>query len=210
MAVITITRQYGAGGSEVGRRVAERLGWTVIDNEFVSAVAAQAGLPADAVAAHEERVPPLIVRLGRTLAASSPEMFVPSAATGAEIEEDRLAAVTARVVREAAAQGRVVLVGRGGQAILSEHPREEALHVYVTAPRETRIATVRARSGLAAAEAAHLADRTEADRDRYVHRYYGRRRNDPANYHLVVNTGLLGFDGATDVICGAASRNGWV
>ena len=209
MAVITVTRQFGAGGSEVGRRVAARLGWTVIDNEFVTAVAAQAGLPADAVAAHEERVPPLIVRLGRTLAASSPEMFVPSAAATAEIEEERMVAVTERVVLEAAAHGRVVLVGRGGQAILARTPHEEALHVYVTAPREARIAALAQRLGVPAAEAAHVAERTDADRDRYVHRWYGRRRDDPANYHLVVNTALLGFDGAADVIVCAASQRGW-
>jgi len=209
MAVITITRQYGAGGSEVARRVAERLHWAVIDNEFVSAVAAQAGLPAEAVAASEERVPSLIARLGRALAASSPEMFVPSAAATAEVEEERLVAVTERVVREAAAQGRVVLVGRGGQAILAGTPNQDALHVYVTAPRDARIGAAMQRLGLSAAEAARAADTTDADRDRYVHRYYGRRRDDPTNYHLVVNTALLGFDGAADVIVCAAGQRGW-
>ncbi len=209
MAVVTITRQFGAGGSEVGGRVAARLGWTVIDNEFVSAVAAQAGLPAEAVAAHEERVPPLIVRMGRALAVSSPEMFVPAAAPDAEVEEDRLAQVTERVVLEAAGQGRVVLVGRGAQAILARTPHAEALHVFVTAPKAARVAAVMRRLGLAEAEATLLAERTDAGRDRYVHRYYGRRRDDPANYHLVVNTALLGFDGAADVICCAVGQRGW-
>jgi cytidylate kinase len=193
----------------VGRRVAARLGWTLVDKEFVSAVAAQAGLPAEEVAAHEERVPSLIIRLGRALAASSPEMFVPSAAATAEVEEERLAGVTERVVLEAAAHGRVVLVGRGGQAILARTPHGEALHVYVTAPPEARVAAVMKRLGLSEAEATVTAERTDADRDRYVHRWYGRRRDDPANYHLVVNTALLGFDGAADVICCAASQRGW-
>jgi cytidylate kinase len=209
VAVITVTRQYGAGGSEVARRVAERLRWTVIDNELVSAVAAQAGLPAEAVAASEERAPSLVVRLGRALAASSPEMFVPSAAATAEIEEERLVTVTERVVREAAAHGRVVLVGRGGQSILARIPHSDALHVYVTAPRDVRIGTVMQRLGLSAADAAHAADTTEAGRDRYVRRYYGRRRDDPASYHLVVNTALLGLDGAADVIVCAARQRGW-
>lgn len=209
MAVVTITRQFGAGGSEVARRVAQRLGWTVVDNEFVSAVAAQAGLPAAEVAAHEERVPSLIVRLGRALAASAPEMFVPAPAATAELEEDRMVAVTERVVREAAAHGRVVLVGRGAQAILAATPHQDALHVYVTAPREVRIGAVMERLGLSAPDAAHTADTTDADRDRYVHRHYGRRRDDPAHFHLVVNTALLGFDGAADVVCCAASHKGW-
>ncbi len=209
MAVVTVTRQYGAGGSEVARRVAQRLGWTVVDNEFVSAVAAEAGLPAAEVAAHEERIPSLIVRLGRALAASAPEMFVPAPAATAELEEDRLVAVTERVVRAAAAHGKVVLVGRGAQAILSATPHQDALHVYVTAPREVRIGAVMERLGLPAPDAARTADTTDADRDRYVHRHYGRRRDDPAHFHLVVNTALLGFDGAADVVCCAVSHKGW-
>jgi cytidylate kinase len=208
MAVVTISRQYGAGGSEVGRRVAAQLGWTVIDNEFVSAVAAQAGLPAEAVAAHEERVPSLIVRLGRALAASSPEMFVPGAAP-AEPEEERLVAVTERVIQEAAAHGRVVLVGRGGQALLAGTPEPEALHVYVTAPRAARVRVVMERLGLPEVEAARTVDTTDADRDRYVQRYYRRRRDDPSNYHLVVNTALLGYDGSADLVVAAARRRGW-
>jgi len=79
MAVITITRQYGAGGSLVAQLVAERLGWTVIDNEFISEVARRAGLPAEEVAAREERAPSMIERLAAALAVSAPEMFVPDA-----------------------------------------------------------------------------------------------------------------------------------
>lgn len=209
MAVITVTRQYGAGGSEVARRVATLLGWTVIDNEFVSAVAAQAGLPAETVAANEERVPSLMARLARALAVSSPEVFVPVESPGEPPDEARLAAVTEHVVREAAAHGRVVIVGRGGQSILAKIPHSEALHVYVTAPRDARVAAVMLRLNLSEPDAAHVADTTDADRDRYVHRFYGRRRDDPANYHLVVNTALLGFDGAAATIVCAASQRGW-
>jgi len=189
--------------------VAALLGWTVIDNEFVSAVAAQAGLPAETVAANEERVPSLMARLARALAVSSPEVFVPVESPGEPPDEARLAAVTEHVVREAAAHGRVVIVGRGGQSILARIPHSEALHVYVTASRDVRIATVMQRLGLSAPDAAHVADTTDADRDRYVHRFYGRRRDDPANYHLVVNTALLGFDGAAATVVCAASQRGW-
>ncbi len=209
MAVITITRQFGAGGSDVAHRVAARLGWTVVDRELVSAVAAEAGLPAEEVAAQEERVPSLIRRLGRALAVSSPEVFVPTEGTNAEVAEDRLVQVTEQVLREAASHGKVVVVGRGGAAILADAARWDALHVYVTAPKAVRVAAVAARQGLAPADAARLTETTDADRDRWVHRYYGRRREDPAHYHLVVNTGLLGLDGAADVVCGAAGRLGW-
>ena len=210
MAYVTISRQYGAGGSEVARRVAEQLGWTVVDNEFVGAVAAQAGVPVEAVATHEERVPSLMARLARALAISSPETFVPLAATGGEPDEANLVAVTERVIREAAAGGRVVLVGRGAQALLADAADQEGLHVYVTAPRAERVRVIAERLELPEAEAARTVDGTAADRDRYVQRHYRRRRDDPANYHLVVNTALLGYDGAADLVGAAARRRGWV
>ena len=208
MAVVTVSRQYGAGGSEVARRIAAQLGWTVIDNEFVGAVAAQAGLPAEAVAAQEERVPSLMARLARALAISSPEVFVSGPAGAFEADEARMVEVTERVIREAAAHGRVVMVGRGAQALLAGAKEHDALHVYVTAPRAERIRVVTGRLSIPADDAAAVVDTTDADRDRYVQRHYGRRRDDATNYHLTVNTALLGYDGAADVVVAAARRRG--
>src|SRR5213080_603717 len=107
--VITITRQYASGG------------WDVIDNEFVDEVARRAGLPPDAVAQRDERVPGLLERLARTLAAGSPEAFIATAgASGGEPpppDEAAIVRLTERVIAEAAAHGRIVLVGRGAQAV---------------------------------------------------------------------------------------------
>src|SRR5206468_4268171 len=112
--VITITRQYASGGSEVARLVAVGLGWTVIDNEFVDQVAQRAGLPAEEVAQREERAPGLLERLARTLAVASPAMFI-SSATAPRVEQDEATIVkmTERVIAEAAAHGRNVLADRG-------------------------------------------------------------------------------------------------
>src|SRR5439155_63255 len=118
--VITITRQYASGGSEVARLVATALRWDVIDNEFVDEVARRAGLPPDAVAQREERAPGLLERLARTLAAGSPEMFIATAGVPrVEPDEAAIVQLTERVIAEAAAQGRIVLVGRGAQAVLA-------------------------------------------------------------------------------------------
>jgi cytidylate kinase len=90
VGVVTITRLYGAGGSRVAALVAGTLGWTVIDNEFISQVAERVGLPPDEVAAREERAPSLTERLVRALASASPEVFVPSATVGAAPDEEAL------------------------------------------------------------------------------------------------------------------------
>lgn len=209
MAVVTITRQYGAGGSAVAKHVANALGWTLIDNEFVDEVAKRAGLPVEAVAAREERAPSLMERLVRGLATASPETFVPAAASGDEPDEETLVRMAERVIDEAAAHGRAVMVGRGAQAYLARASAGDALHAYVVAPREVRIREVVARLGLDEQAAARTLEETDAARDRYVQRHYGLQRQDPARYHLVLNTGWLGHDGAADLIVSAARRRGW-
>jgi len=207
MAAVTITRQYGGGGSDVARRVAAALGWTLIDNEFVERVAAQAGLPAETVAAHEERAPSLMQRLVRALATASPEVFVAGGAED-EVDEQTLVRITERVIAEAAAAGHVVIVGRGAQAYLAKS-HTDALHIYVVAPRDARVRAVMQRLGVDEREAARAIDQTDADRDRYVARAYGRTRQDPANYHLVLNSGWLGYDGAADLVVAAVRQRGW-
>jgi len=212
MSIITITRQYGAGGSIVARLVAERLGWTVIDNEFVGEVAQRAGLPPEEIAAREERAPSLLERLAAALALSSPEMFAPAAAAeNAEAGEDRLIRITERVIAEAAAHGRAVLVGRGAAACLGAADGSDGtLHVYLVAPLADRVKTAMARLSVDEAEAARTVEEIDASRERYLERYYRRRRDDSTNYHVVVNTAWLGYDGAADTIVELARRRGLV
>src|SRR5947209_19607037 len=86
--VITITRQYASGGSEVARLVAGALGWTVIYNEFVDQVAERAGLPAAEVAQLEVLDPGLRARLARKFVAASPRVFAASADAPPVARED--------------------------------------------------------------------------------------------------------------------------
>ena len=206
--VITVTRQYAAGGSDVARLAAAALDWTVIDNEFVDEVARRAGLPADEVAERDERAPGLLERLARTLAVGSPEMFMTATAVPrVEPDEAAIVKLTERVIAEAAAHGRAVLVGRGAQALLAQ--RADALHVYVVASKPWRVKLAVERLGVDPANAERVVDETDRRRDQYVKTYYGRHRQDLANYDLVVNTERLGIEGAAHVVVAEAKRRGW-
>jgi cytidylate kinase len=207
--LITVSRQYGAGGSEVARRVAAALGWRVVDNELVEQVAVRAGLPPERVAEREERVSTFVERLARTLAAATPEVFpsTDSAGVVVELPEAELVKITEAVVREIAAEGRVVLVGRAAPAVLGR--QTDALHVKLVAPRAFRIQVCCTRLGCTAAHAATVIDDADKMRARYSREYYRRDWNDPVNFHMVLNTGVLGFDGATEVIVGRARAMGW-
>jgi len=206
--VITITRQYASGGSEIAQLVGRALRWAVIDNEFVDEVARRAGLPPDEVAQREERAPGLLERLARTLAVASPEMFIATAGVP-RVEEDEttILRMTERVIREAALEGRVVLVGRGAQALLAQ--RDDALHVYVVASKPWRARLAIERLGVNPAEVGRVVDETDQQRDRYVKTSYGRARQDPLNYDMVLNTERLGFEGAAALVVAEAQRRGW-
>jgi len=197
MTVLTVSRQYGSGGSDVAQRVATTLGWSLIDNEFIDRVAERAGMPRDRVAEQEERAPSLLDRIARALALTSPDVVLAGADLPPPLPaetEHSLVRVTQAIIAEAVQHGDAVLVGRGAQAHLAE--RADAFHVLVVSPRVMRIEAVMARLGLSRKEAERAVDETDANRARYVKAHYGRTWGDPANYDLVVNTGYLGYDNA--------------
>jgi cytidylate kinase len=207
--LITISRQFGAGGSEVARRVAAALEWRVVDNELIEQVAARAGLPPERVAARDERCPTFVERLARTLASATPEVFPPadSVSTLVDLPEAELVRITETVVREVAARGRVVLVGRAAPAVLER--QADALHVKLVAPRAWRIDVAAARLGVPPAQAAAVLDDTDKMRARYTREYYRRDWDDPVHFHMVLNTAALGLDGATEAVVGRARILGW-
>jgi cytidylate kinase len=206
--VITISRQYGAGGSEVARRVAAAIGWSLVDNELVERVAERAGIPAAEVAERDERAPGFVERLTRTLAAATPDLFPPPGGTVADLDEASLVRITEGVVGEMAGRGRVVLVGRAAPAVLAQ--QEDSLHVKLVASRAFRIHAASQRLGMDPAEVVKIVDDTDAMRARYHREYYHRDWADPLNYHMVLNTGALGLSGAAAIIVGRAQSLGWV
>ena len=206
--LITISRQYGAGGSTIAALVAKRLGWTVDDKEQIVRLAARDGLSPKEVAAQEERAPGIIERIVLALAASSQEILTPASAQALKpLDEPKLVEVTEKVVEEYAAEGRVVLVGRAATAVLAgEH---DAIHVRLVAAKAHRIEVVAARLGVDRATAEGEIDRTDTNRARYHREYYGRDWSDPTHFHLILNTGVLGNEGAAGLIVSRAHQLGW-
>jgi cytidylate kinase len=205
--LITLSRQYGAGGSEVARLVAEALGWHVVDNEIVDRVARLAGLAPDVVAEQDERVPGFVERLAKALAASSQEFAVPEIGVAVRAAEPSLVHLTEMVVKEIAAEGRAVLVGRAAPAVLGREG--DALHVKLVAAKDFRIATAMRSEGLDRRSAERAMQEMDAQRARYHREHYGRDWDDPVHYHLILNTGLLGLEGAAEIIVACARKRGW-
>ncbi len=198
--LITISREYGAGGSAVAARVAATLGWHVVDNELVEEVARRAGLSAAEVERREERGATFPERVARALAAATPEMTgdLPLAPDAAEA---RLVRITEQVVAEAAAD-HAVLVGRAAAAVVDR--TAEVLHVRLVAAVDYRAGIIARRNGVSDDEARRQIKDIDAHRARYHREYYHRDWSDPHLYHLVLNTGWLGIERAAAVVVAAA------
>ena len=204
--LITISRQYGAGGSAVARLVADALSWTLVDNEFIKQVAQRAGLPPEEVANREERVLSFMERLSLMMASSAPELFPPETGTAEDRDEVMVVRMTERLVAELEDEGRAVLVGRAAPAVLGQEC--DAVHVKLVAPVAFRLEQACRRLSLDPKEAREVLKRTDKNRARYHREYYDRDWDDPANYDMVLNTGRLQFDGAASVIV-ARAREQW-
>src|SRR5687768_9625008 len=118
MAIVTVSRQYGSGGSEIAARIAGALGWRLLDNALIDGVAERLGTTVEEVEAREERVPTLVQRLADAMALGSPEMLSPIADASLPPSDERRLEVTRRLIAQLIAAGPVVVVGRGGLSML--------------------------------------------------------------------------------------------
>jgi len=204
MPIITVSRQYGSGGSEVAARVARALEWHLYDNEVVDEVARRLGMSAEDVSAREERVPSLPERIASAMALGMPEVMPTVAELAMRPDDERILTVTKRVMEEAVLAGPAVLVGRGAQCMLAT--RTDALHVYCYAPMDALVSYAITNLGVARTDAHRVVEENNRHREQFVKRHWKRNWRDVANYHLCVNTAWLGLDGSADLIVQLATE----
>ena len=207
MPVITIGRQFGAGGSTVGGMLADRLHADLLEARIIDEVAHRLQLPKEEVEAEDESAGSLLSRLLVALGSASSEPLIPPEVTAwsppnADPAFDTRRAVlqiTQQVLREAARAGNVVIVGRGGAYLLSDFPG--ALHVFLGADTAVRVKTVMARFGISSEdEARHRIKHTDENWTAYIKQVYGHDRNLAGHYDMVLDTGRLGYDKTVEVI----------
>jgi cytidylate kinase len=193
--VVTVAREYGSGGAAIATRLAERLGYQLLDRALVERIARLARVDPDLVGKLDEHVDPWARRIGRALWYGGFEA-VAVVDENDVVDSDRVAALSARIVEEAATVGGCVIVGRGGQCLLRGRP--DAFHVFVYAPRETRLLRLRARLGPGADLERALED-VDRERAAYTRRYFDADRLDPHLYHLMVNA-VVGEEAAVSTV----------
>jgi len=194
-SVVTFAREYGSGGAAIATRLAERLGYKLLDRALVERIAEMAKVGPEVARKLDEHVDPWTRRLGRAIWFGAFET-VAVVDEDDVVDSDRVAALSGRIVQEAATVGRCVIVGRGAQCLLRGRP--DAFHVFVYAPREERARRLRQRLG-PGADVEFALDEVDRERAAYTRRYFGENRLDPHLYHLMVNA-ALGEEAAVSTI----------
>jgi CMP/dCMP kinase len=206
MPIITIGRQFGAGGKTVGEMLARELKADLLESRIIDEVAHRLQLPKEDVEAEDEQPGSLLHRLLMALGSASGEPMIQPEATVWNppnvdpVFDTRRAVleITQQVIKEAARGGNVIIVGRGGAYILRDF--EDAVHVFLRAAEAVRIKAVMARLKLSEEEARRRLKQADENWTAYIKQVYGHERNLPAHYDLVLDTGRLGYEGAVATI----------
>ena len=140
-------------------------------------------------------------------ATSFPEFLAATPSAIEEPEAVKLAHISKELVEELGHRNRIVMVGRAAAAVLARE--RDALHVRLVASHDFRVHLAMTEQGLSEHDARGLVDEMDTNRERYHKENFGRDWNDPVNYHMVLNTELLGTDGAADLVVAHAKALGW-
>jgi cytidylate kinase len=201
--VITVAREYGSGGSAIAMSVSQRLNWKLLDKELVTVLARTAQVDIETTRRCDEAVDSWWHRINRSglLAAAIAAGATPDVAQ--PFDADRMAALTEKLIAEAAMKGDCVIVGRGGQCVLETCA--EAFHVFVYAPWEQRFARVQERAAghCDIGELLRSADRTSAA---YIRRHFERNWKDPHLYHMMISSELGAEEVAAAIVGAVESR----
>jgi cytidylate kinase len=180
---LTVTAECGAGRRVIAERVAELLGWNLLDEALIESVARTVGLPAETVAEYDERVGSWWHRfhLAGLRAAALQACIGETVLFG----EEAVLEATQRAIAIEAWKGSCVIVGRGAQCVLQD--REDVLHVFLYGPRLDRILRIRSEAS-SDGEAVELVRSTDAEQARYIRAYYDCDWKDPHLYDMMISS----------------------
>lgn len=191
--IITISRQFGAGGGTIGEMVAKRLGFNYVDKELVFKTARNVNLAPEEIAAIDEKVPSVF-----GFAQSLFDMY------NAPLDE-RLFTAQKKVIQKIAEKGRCVIVGRNSNFILREY--DNALHALIYADVDWRVEHLKREKMQDSSEAKIREHIKEVDkaRKKYCHYYTKAEFTLSESYDICLCTSRLGIEKCVDILCSLAN-----
>src|SRR6056297_3117314 len=195
MAVLTISREFGAGGRTLGKRVAKELGYTLVDEDIVQMVAERAKVSKKTVKSMEKEAGGSLLRFMNYLISQKQINRILEDHRGYLDEEVYVNTLT-QIITDLAEEGNCVIVGRGGQYVLREHA--DAFHLLLVANHEDRVRFMMETYNMTKDQAANTI-RVHGKRRHNLYRKFGKEDyDDPLLYHLVLNMSKLSMQKATE------------
>lgn len=192
---VTIARQYGSGGREIGCNVADILGVKAFDRELITMAAQKSGMSSEVLGDADEKATNSLLY---TLALGSAAYSASSLRVNVPIN-DKLFITQSEIIREVAANSSCVIIGRCSDYVLRN--AENSLRIFIYAPMNERIARIMQRHPeLSEKEAKDLANKTDKRRINYYNYYTGRKWGAIENYDIMIDSSFLGIRGSADFI----------
>lgn len=191
--IITIGRQFGSGGKEVGIRVAKELGIPFYDKELLQEAAKKSGLCEKIFENFDERPKSLLY----SIAMDSYMFSLPGTHAGDSLEQQVYLA-TYNTIRNLAEQGPCVMIGRCADYALADNP--DALNLFIYAPMDVRIKRVAERQNVSAEEARKQIIKTDKRRASYYEYYSSKKWGAVDSYDFCLNSGYLGVSRTVELV----------
>jgi cytidylate kinase len=202
MAVITISRELGSYGDQVAELLCEQLGYTRVDKDVLLHIAQEAGVDTETVLEKERDV----TQRARLVSGEMTSLYRKQSSAfekkGA-LDDQTYEQVVRETMERFAREGNVIIVGRGGQMVLSGWP--VALHVRLYAPPEVRVQRLMERNQLSQAEAEHRVAQSDEQKRQYIRHWHNNAdwRNSKY-YHLTIDTSRFSLETVAQIIVSAA------
>jgi cytidylate kinase len=197
--VVAISRQIGSGGAYLGKRLATRLNVLYLDREIVSQAAKELKMSAEALESRDEKLTPAWQSLLESYAYVASGPYIPPPLN---MPTDReLYTTESKIITRIAGQHSAVIVGRGGYYVLRRHPRY--LSVLLHAEIGFRQRRVQELYHVSAGEALKIIESIDRKRERYLQALTGQNCMDARQYHLSINTSIVGLEEAEEIILAA-------
>ena len=199
MAVITISRQLGAGAMALGKKLAEKYGYTFASREIVQQIADKAKVSTDFVLSVEKEAGTRLSRFMTRIISSRGMVSKLLRDDSGYIDEKLYLDYLVLTIVQIADEGNAIIMGRGSQYILRTHP--DAYHILLVDDVENRVARVEKRDKISREQAARIVANQDKRRLN-LYRQLGKQNYDnPELYHLVLNMSRLSLDKAFDLVC---------
>lgn len=201
LPVITISRQFGSGGHEVGEKLARQLDVPFYDKALIAMAAKQSGLSEEVFANADEKATSSLLY----------SMVMGSYSFGARVPginempiNDKLFLIQSDIIKKAAAEGPCVIIGRCADYILREH--KNCLNVFVHASKEERVRRSIAKKDCEERKASDFVTKKDKQRANYYNFYSNKRWDDLQNYDITIDTSRFTVDEAVELLMDAARR----